>query len=179
MSNTNIVMAKRLIVLADMLSEIEDNAVSVNEVPKKPEYVGIFFDDAEREKLFKEVPATHAVKPAASHITVIHASQAKGIFSNPEVVEKIKPFLGKKDIQVKITSVVADEKGQAVTVELDPAIQALNPSKKFHITISTIEGVGAKYSNDLLAKATKENTKPITGLVLTGTFDVRPAGSAL
>jgi Fungal tRNA ligase phosphodiesterase domain len=80
----------------------------------------------------------------------------------PDVYEKYRDLIG-KEISLRITDVVSDERGQAARVEGIPS-----ENKHPHVTISHVDMVQPAYSNELLEK---EHTRVVplnyeaTGLV--------------
>jgi hypothetical protein len=87
----------------------------------------------------------------------------------PEVVEAFAAAVGQTAEGV-VTGYFEDEKGQAVTIDVQSPIPATN--KILHITLATAEGVKPVYSNQLVANpAARQEVKP---LKLTGVYDYFP-----
>lgn len=88
------------------------------------------------QRLLERVPPVHGTV-YAHHVTMAYNPE-------PDVLEKYRPMEGQR-IQVPVTAICVDEKGQAVLVGVE------SENEYPHITISVAEGVEAKYSNELLA----------------------------
>ena len=80
----------------------------------------------------------------------------------------------KTSVDIRVVGVANDSDCQAVLVELPDFLSSLNPSKKFHITISTAPGVKPKYSNELLRVSEVDRSNPPFPFILKGVVDTYP-----
>lgn len=125
----------------------------------KPAYVGVFLDRPSRKLLLGRVSGRHQTTHA-NHVTLAFGKAMEG---------KEYP-LGKR-VTFRIWGVAQDSKGQAVLCSKLDLKEFLAESQVPHITVSCIEGVPPKYSNDLLKG-------PIDALkhevIVSGTLDFFP-----
>ncbi len=63
-------------------------------------------------------------------------------------------------LELQVVGIASDDKGQAVLVELPEGIACKNAYP--HVTISCAEGIKPKYSNELLADASKLSALDLT-----------------
>jgi hypothetical protein len=108
-------------------------------------YLAVFLTPESSRKLLSKVPALHS-NVQAGHMTVAFKPD-EDISSKFEVGRKVS---------LLVTGVFHDEKGQAVSV-IPFGLKSKN--KNPHVTVSTAEGIPAKYSNDLLAATRRKNWK--------------------
>jgi hypothetical protein len=131
------------------------------EVEKKlPEYTGVFLDEASKKRLVewwqKHTDTKLLGTVHADHMTLKYKPTSEEVEKTP---------MGKR-VMLKVIGWAADEKGQAVLVQSKGAPSAnMHP----HVTMSTASGVGAVYSNELLAKGSNR----VSGPTLVGVVDAR------
>jgi len=99
-------------------------------------FVSAVLTPQSHRRLLEMVPPVHPVV-YAHHVTLAFNPE-------PDVLERYRPLEGQR-IKVPVTAVCVDDKAQAVLVGVD------SENEYPHITISVVEGVEAKYSNELLA----------------------------
>ncbi|KAK1929266.1 NEDD4-binding protein 2-like 2 [Phytophthora citrophthora] len=110
-------------------------------------YLGLFLDCDSQRKLLSEIPPVHK-STLADHIT---------LFYRPNKQYTRDAELG-ASFTVRGVEVVQDDRGQTLRVELDDDLPLQVRNKIPHITISTVDGVSASYSNDLLDSASAKRT---------------------
>jgi hypothetical protein len=127
---------------------------------KLPEYTGVFLDDSSKKRLVewwgKHTDTKLLDNVHADHMTIKYM---------PTAEEYKKTPLGKR-VMMKVIGWAADEKGQAVLIQPKGIASA---NKYPHVTMATAPGVGAVYSNELLAKGSNR----VSGPTLTGVVDAR------
>jgi hypothetical protein len=133
----------------------------INEAPQKVVYLGWFLSEQSRQDLQAAFPLKYPGKQV-DHVTFAFGPK-------PEVVEAFAAAVGQTAEGV-VTGYFEDEKGQAVTIDVQSPIPATN--KILHVTLATAEGVKPVYSNQLVANpAARQEVKP---LKLTGVYDYFP-----
>ncbi len=145
-----------LVKLADHLdsSGLVYHAMFVDEIIKEAAkapfgYLAAFIDDTTKENI-KKWWMKETKKPFLDNQLVHHMT----IKFKPTLEEIEEAPLG-DEVELKIDGWAADEKGQAI------AVSGFRSSNEVpHITISTAEGVGAKYSNNLLGQGLHEIIGP-------------------
>lgn len=119
---------------------------------RKPSYIGVFLDARSKAALVAEYPFLHD-KVKNDHVTL-------GFKLTPE----LDALIG-TPVQMRVTGYAEDDLGQAVVVDLPSDV----PFKKKglpHITLTHDPSVGAKYSNDLIAKGYDRGPGPtISGII--------------
>ena len=128
---------------------IEDD--SLGDAKKKTVYAGAFISKPTHTDLLKKFPAKH------KNVYMDHSTIQ---FRPDQNTLNGLPYQG--TIEMTVTGIVEDEKGQALIVDNPHAL-----TKYPHITVSTAEGVSSKYSNEMIKKAIKDKTikllpEPIT-----------------
>ena len=123
---------------------------------KKPSYVGVFLDSRSKAALTSEYNLAHD-KVKNEHVTL-------GFKLTPE----LEALIG-TPVQMKVVGYAEDDLGQAVAVDL-PSGVPYDKKGLPHVTLTHDRSVGAKYSNELLAKG--HDGKP--GPTLTGIIDTFP-----
>jgi hypothetical protein len=120
------------------------------------------------EKLKTKFPPHHA-KVACHHVTLAFKPTA-------EEVEKLKADIAEFGAarRIVVDGYRRDTKGEAVTVlSMDAGLPVIRPTQKFHVTISTAEGISPVYSNELLAGSVPMVRDPF---VLDVVLDSHPLG---
>lgn len=103
-------------------------------------YTGVFVVPMDQQRLIRRFGQAHPVLHA-HHMTLWHADDGGNLMINPILLGKI--------VDLKIIGYAEDERAQAVVVR--PPTQ-LKPNGRIpHVTISTVPGVSAVYSNTLLS----------------------------
>ena len=123
---------------------------------KKPSYVGVFLDSRSKAALTSAYNLAHD-KVKNEHVTL-------GFKLTPE----LEALIG-TPVQMKVVGYAEDDLGQAVAVDL-PSGVPYDKKGLPHVTLTHDRSVGAKYSNELLAKG--HDGKP--GPTLTGIIDTFP-----
>lgn len=134
----------------------------IHEGPQKPVYLGWFLSEKSRQDLQAAFPLKYPGKQV-DHVTFAFGPK-------PDVVEAFTQFVGQQ-AEGTVTAYFEDEKGQAVTVDVQSPIPATN--KILHVTLATAEGVKPVYSNQLVANPAAKQPAP-GGLKLTGVYDFFP-----
>lgn len=115
----------------------------------KPIYTAIFLDDISKDALLKAFPPIHP-KVFGHHVTLAFKP-------SPEAIKAYAPLLG-HEVAVEVIGVAADDKGQAVKVQVPKPYGELW-EQNHHVTISCISS--PVYSNDLLKQGWKPIEKPL------------------
>ena len=132
--------------------------ISLGELKKDALYAAVFISKKVHKTLLETFPAKH--KNVHMHHSTIQ------FMPDQDLINSL-PYT--QEIPLTVIATVEDEKGQALIIE-NPQSKVKHP----HITVSTIEGVGPKYSNELIKKAIKEGTvnKLATPIVVTGKIGI-------
>lgn len=110
-------------------------------------FVSAVLTDESRARLLAVVPPVHPT---------LHAHHMTMAFNPDEaILSRYRPLEG-QTVRLTVTAVAVDNQGQAVLVGGD------SENEYPHITISCADGVPAKYSNELLAKADWQHINPFT-----------------
>ena len=123
---------------------------------KKPSYVGVFLDSRSKAALVSEYNLAHD-KVKNEHVTL-------GFKLTPE----LEAMIG-QPVKMQVVGYAEDDLGQAVAVNL-PGNVPFTKKGDPHVTLTHDRSVGAKYSNDLLAKGHDGKRGP----TLTGIIDTFP-----
>jgi hypothetical protein len=103
-------------------------------------YIGGFLDESGRESLRHIVP--DGMKEVLHHVTIVFKPDDKQ-------VSAIVPYLGTEQV-LRVKGYVFDEKACAVLVEfIDEDLRCMCRNEHVHITVGLVDGVPAKYSNEL------------------------------
>ena len=124
--------------------------------PTEVLYVGAFLTPMSRQRLLRDFPPTHD-QVHADHMTIWFEP-------SDDLVEQLA--LGRQ-VRLKVIGIADDGKGQAVVVRPE-GVKPGNRSP--HITVSTVTGVSASYSNQLIERG----WKTIVGPTLTAVLDTFP-----
>lgn len=127
-----------------------------SEFSNECQYLAAFLTKMSKQRLLRDFPAVHD-DIRADHMTIQFA---------PSEAEAACLQIGKK-VKLKVVGYAEDDKGQAVVV-VPKGVRSERPIP--HITISTIPGVGAIYSNNLLAAG----YEPVVGPTLEAVLDTFP-----
>ncbi len=118
----------------------------------KKGFIAINLNDSSVKKLREVFPPRHK-KEFYHHVTIAFKPEE-------EVYKTFEPYFG-TEAQMKVTGEVSDQEGQAILVE-----SALSQNKDPHVTLSCIEGVPPKYSQDLAQAHT--NFIPVKDIEISG-----------
>ncbi len=119
-------------------------------------YTAVFLLPEEQGRLLAAFPAKHP-QVHGGHVTLVFKP-------SPAQLEAITPHLG-KEVEVEVTGMAIDDRGQAVTVEIPSELKVTPESPKdtriHHVTLSCAEGVSPVYSNELLKGAIVPPSVPL------------------
>ena len=119
-------------------------------------YTAIFLLPEEQARLLAVFPARHP-QVHGGHVTLVFKP-------SPTQLEAITPHLG-KEVEVEVTGLAVDDRGQAVTVEIPGALKVAPESPKdtrvHHVTLPCAEGGSPVYSNELLKGTIVPPTAPL------------------
>ncbi|KAG7380164.1 NEDD4-binding protein 2 [Phytophthora pseudosyringae] len=110
-------------------------------------YLGLFLDDDSQQKLLTKIPPAHPNR-LADHVTLFYRPNNQ----YTRDAELGAPFT------IRGVEIVQNEGVQTLRVELDERLPWQIRNKIPHITLSTVDGVSASYSNDLLECTSAKRT---------------------